>query len=350
MKKINFHSILSDFNKKDKKDKKYCSPVYLELQLLGTEDRSGYQLKNEEEAILKYGLDLTINQRKALNAVQILFAETNYQGNSCYEEIRSQKLKGIYNCPFVDVSFYAYFQAFGLSESQIKRRGKSINEALWALRALAEPFRIAYTKKVKNKTTQKIETVAVCCDLRLVDIQEMTFLERMAKAKTDEEKDKRALFLRILLSPLLIEQIKSFYVLKPYFLDEKIESVKKGATRKNSNHLLINWLLTLNLPTIRINRIKLAYKLRLDSIIKGRRQARIDSYLQEAITIAKELEFITFWDRQNDVYEFKLNPDQCSRIKKPTIPEIEELDLKDLEKKLKQELESKSFSACDYGW
>lgn len=325
-------SIFKSFNKAELENKRYKTPIYLELQLLGNEDTSNYQMKGDLSPIVNYGLDLSVNQRKALAAIQILFAQTDYKGNSIIEEIRSQKLKGFYQCPYIDVSFYAYYQAYGLSDNQIKRRGKAIEEALHGLGSLAEPFRIAYVKKVKDKATKKIETVSVCCNLRLIDIQEMRFLERMAKAKTEEEKDKRACFLRILIAPLLIEQIKTFYTLKPYFLHEKIDLVKKGASRRRSNLLLIDWLLTLNLPTIKISRVKLAYKLRLEKDIKARRQSRINNLLSEAIAIAKELDFISNGKKDdNDVYEFTLNPDQCSRIKKATQPEPEEIDVKELE-------------------
>ncbi|MGK7956618.1 MAG: hypothetical protein AB4063_15420 [Crocosphaera sp.] len=330
--KTNPQSMLKGFSKQETKDKTYKSPIYLEHQLFGNEDTHNYQMKTDLTPLVKYGLDLSFNQRKALAAIQILFAQTNYKGNSIIEEIHSQKLKGFYQCPYIDVSFYAYYQAYGLSEAQIKRRGKAVTEALHALGSLAEPFRIAYTKKVKDKSTKKVETVSICCNLRLIDLEEMYFLERMAKAKTEEEKDKRASFLRILIAPLLIEQIKSFYTLKPYFLHEKIDSVKKGASRRRSNLLLIDWLLTLNIPTVRISRIKLAYKLRLEKDIKARRQSRINNLLSEAIAIAKELNFISFWKKDdNDVYEFTLNPDQCSRIKKATPPEPEEIDAKELE-------------------
>ncbi len=70
----------------------------------------------------------------------------------------------------------------------------------------------------------------------------------------------------------------------------------------------------------------------IDSYIQARQKNRIDSYLSEAIAIAKELDFISNGKKDdNDVYEFTLNPEQCSRIKKATQPEPEEIDVKELE-------------------
>ena len=70
----------------------------------------------------------------------------------------------------------------------------------------------------------------------------------------------------------------------------------------------------------------------MEKDIKARRQSRINNLLSEAIAIAKELDFISNGKKDdNDVYEFTLNPEQCSRIKKATPPEPEEIDVKELE-------------------
>ncbi len=87
LQEIESKSRLTGFSKQETKDKKYISPIYLEQQLFGSEDTSNYQMKGDSSPIINYGLDLSVNQRKALAAVQILFAQTDYKGNSIIEEI-----------------------------------------------------------------------------------------------------------------------------------------------------------------------------------------------------------------------------------------------------------------------
>ncbi len=283
-------------------------------------------MKSDTTPLSKYGLDLTLSQRKALTAIQILLAETDYKGNNIFVDINSKKLHGNYKCPSIDVSFFDYLRIYGLSEKQIKQKGQAKKEALQALYSLEKDYRVAYTKKVKIQGTNEIKTIAVCCDIKLINVAQMTVLEEQARPIKEIEKDKRARFLRIIVGPLLLEQIKSFFTLKPYFLIEEIESVSKGASKKKSNLLFIDWLLSLNLNYIKISGENLGEKLRLESYIKARKKSIVNGLIEQAISIALKLNFIKSWKKEDNIFEFKLNPVRCSRLKKNSTPKIEEID------------------------
>lgn len=240
-------------------------------------------------------------------------------------------MHGQYQCPSIDVSFYDYLKIYGLTQEQIKG-GKRRKEALQSLYELEKTYRIAYTKKVEVKGTKEIKTIGVCCDIRLLNIAQMTILEEQSQPITEVEKDKRARFLRITIGPLFLEQIKSFYTLKPYFLFEEIESVKQGASKRKSNILFIDWLLTLNMVHIKISAENLGYKLRLDSYIKDRKKTKVNLMIEEAVKIAHNLEFIKSWKKTDNIFEFKLNPNRCSRLRNKSISKIEEIAPKELKK------------------
>lgn len=324
-------SIVQDFVKAQ--DKNYRSPVYLEKQFLGTKDTSFYLDKKNQETLKTYGLDLTITQRRALTAIQILFAETNYQGNKTFIDINSNKLHSYYKCSNLDISFYAYFKAYGLTDTEIKRRGKTVSEALNALYSLEEDFRIAYTKEVVDTRTKEVEIIAVCANIKLINIAQMVVLKKQALEISEIEKYQRAKFLRIIIGPLLLEQIKSFYTLKPYCLNEEFESIKKDSSRKRSNLLFVDWILTINLSSIKITEENLSYKLRLESLIKARQKNRVKKIILEAITIAEKLNFLKSWNynQKNNVYQFQLNPERCSRIKDNFARQKQEINIQALQ-------------------
>lgn len=323
--------IVPDFQLEQKENKYFRSPIYLEQQFFGTKNHSYFLRKNETNPLSEYGLNLKLSEKKALTVVQILLEETDYKGNDIFIDIDSPRLHGKYKCPSIDVSFYDYLKIYGLTEKQIKG-GKRRKEALQSLYELEKTYRIAYTKKVKVKSTKEIKTIAVCCDIRLLSIAQMTILEEQSRSITEVEKDNRARFLRITIGPLFLEQIKSFYTLKPYFLFQEIESVKQGASKRKSNILLIDWLLTINTIEIKISEENLGYKLRLESYIKDRKKTQVTSIIEEAIKISHNLDFIKSWKKTDNIFEFKLNPARCSRLKNKSISKTEKITPQELKK------------------
>ena len=77
----------------------------------------------------------------------------------------------------------------------------------------------------------------------------------------------------------------------------------------------IEWLLTLDKPTIKISKPNLARKLRLDYMIEQRKPALLEGRIQDALQTAKDLEYLLdFREEPIGLLILSLNPVRCQRI------------------------------------
>ena len=123
---------------------------------------------------------------------------------------------------------------------------------------------------------------------------------------------KRQTKLVIELSPLLVDQIDTFYLLKPEALHTEIKQLKAGGKAPRAVSLFIEWLLTKNSREVKISDYNLAVALRIGHMRKYRKEA----YLQEAFKTAKDLEYlIDYREEPIGLMVFTLNLERCKRVK-----------------------------------
>ena len=138
--------------------------------------------------------------------------------------------------------------------------------------------------------------------------------EEAAQVKAGQNLPHRATALEIDIGPLLVDGLADFFLLKPTTLHQEIRAVLGSRRVSRAVSLFIEWLLTVNLPKIKISRDKLATKLRLGYLIEQRKQSRIDKRLLEAIETAQELGYLLEWEEDAfGVYHFTLNPERMGR-------------------------------------
>jgi len=307
----------------------YKAGLHAELQKFG-QSRGSEQLllwQDEEEPLSVTGLDLTVSEDKALSAIQILLHRTDYQGNRPGQEIHSQAFKWSGTLPVLAVTHSDFFEAYGLDRAGDGRyRGHQAEEALQALRSLAEqPRTVFYERKHwqgEGKARRQLSDI-IEARAPLIKLTELTAYKDLEQDEAEQVKagqelpDKiRATGLLIEPSPLLVDSIQDFYLLKPTTLHREIQQLLGSRRISKTDSLFLEWLLTKNTATVRIAKEKLIARLRLSKYIEQRHREIAEARIQEAVRVAKELGYLL--DYQEDptgTLLFELSPERCSRIK-----------------------------------
>lgn len=301
-----------------------------ELQKFGqTEDQARQLMLGEDADLLEagqgvetYGLDLSVSEDKALHAIQMLLDNTNYQGNMPGEEIQSSAYKWTGYLPRLSVTYSEYYEAYGLKQAGDGRyRGAQAEEALLALKSLTETRRISYKRQRKTGTGKASRMVydVVRVTKPLISITEgfkdLDAEEADQVIAGQDLPQKRSTRLVIEVSPLLVDQIDRFYVLKPKALYTEIQDLLPGRRISRAVSLFIEWLTTLDIQEMRISRDNLAIKLRMAYLLKQRKPALLEKKLQEAFQTAKELEYLLdYREEPIGLLLFTLNPEKCKRV------------------------------------
>lgn len=308
----------------EQKGSVYRAGMYAELQKFGSKQRLTL-LDPEPEPIQVTGLDLTVSQDRALSAIQILLDRTDHQGNREGETAQAAGYRG-QQVPRLALTFSDYFEAYGLQragDGQFK--GKAREEALEALHDLAEPrWRIAYkrkrwegTGKSRRQVTDVIAPEGPVSLITLLKAYEGLEDEEVERLERGEKLTGREKGLVIDCHPILIDQIATFALLKPVGLHQEIQRLSPGKRISRTVSLFIEWLLTLNWPTMQIAEENLLEKLNLDrSYYKHRNKSRIRKQLQDAFDAALALGYLRECRQEpTGVFVFVLNPARCSRVR-----------------------------------
>ncbi len=98
-------------------------------------------------------------------------------------------------------------------------------------------------------------------------------------------------------------------------MHEDIKQVTGGRLPRATLQLL-NWLLTCDLLTVKIDESRLFEKLGLSSYVERRHTKEAEEKLQEALSIAYTLNYLTEPASQDGtgVYTLHLNSERCSRV------------------------------------
>jgi hypothetical protein len=307
----------------------YRAGMHTELQKFGRADQVRQLMLGEdletEAGVEVYGLDLSNSEDKALSAIQILLDKTNYAGNLPGDSVQMTGWKYDGFLPKLSMTFSEYYEAYGLTKRGDQYQGKQATEALQALRSLAQARRICYRRQRREVSGKRSKLVY---DVIRVTKPLISFAEGLY-GLDKEEADKavsgqdlpltRKTKLVIEISPLLVDQIDSFYLLKPYALYKEIQALLPGKRPSRATPLFIEWLLTLDLGQINIQKRTLAKKLRLDYLIEQRKPSLLDSKIQEALQTAKQLGYLLdYSEAASGLLTLVLNPDRCKRIKHKT--------------------------------
>lgn len=314
----------------------YKAGLYAELQKFGSKERdrqlSLWPTEPDEIEVTVSGLDLTVSEDKALSAIQILLSQTGYQGNRAGVLVVSEafRFKGI--LPRLEVTHSQYFEAYGLKKVGGRYKGHQVQEALDALRSLATISRFIYYERKRwtgsGKNRRQLSDIirAKTPLIKLTEIMACEGLEqeeaKRFKAGHDIPEKTRARGFEIEVSPLLVDGIDNFYIVKPTKLHKEIQELYGRKRYSRSVSLFIQWLLTKNSSTVKISKEKLAERLRMDWYIENRRRSELEAKLQEAFRVAKDLGYLLEYSEEaTGRMVFQLNPKRCFRVNSKGVEE-----------------------------
>jgi len=304
----------------------YKVSVRSELQKLGqAKDKARQLILSESPAepadIEILGLDLTVSEDKALSALQILLHRTGYQGNLQAEEVDSLAYKGHYKLPRLQFTPSEYFEAYGLRQYGSGYYGKQRKEAEEALKSLAEKPRLIIYKRASwhgnGKGRKKLYDVIRHRGpiIQLLEGYKNLEEQEAARLEAGEELPGRVTRLAVQFGPLIVDDIETFFLLKPATLHREIEKHLGAKRISRSVSLFIQWLLTMNLRTVTVAREDLARKLRLNNFIEQRKPSQLKLQLQECFETAKALEYLLEYTEDDfGMLTFRLNPERCKRL------------------------------------
>lgn len=313
----------------------YRGAMHLELQKFKQDTKTQLSLfeaagldTTEQETLLEVkGLDsLSVSEDRALSAMQILLDRTDYQGTSPAGLQYSEAFKAQFPLLELSVTYSDFFEAYGLKPSAAGKfagqyHGGQVDEALEALDSLAQPRRITYRRqrwtgegKDRRRTNDVIVEAKPLLSIAKVYV-DVSDQEASQLEAGQEPKKQRARGMLITFSPLLVDGIDDFYLLKPAALHEQILALLEKKRVSRSVSLFIQWLLTLDKQEWTISTDRLAEKLSLYYLIEARHKARLEKQLAECYRTAKALGFLLdYQDRGDGHVVLELNPEQCSRV------------------------------------
>ena len=160
------------------------------------------------------GLGLDISQDKALSAVQLLMARTDYVGNleRVYTQSPDYRWDGF--LPGLEFTVPEYLEAYGLEKDArgaFPSRQRAL--ALEALRSLCLSRRLVY-KKPRWKKGKKVYDVIVVYKPLIEMLEEHYGLEAAAAVERGEDLPGKVSLISLRPSPLLLGSLDIFHLLK----------------------------------------------------------------------------------------------------------------------------------------
>lgn len=319
----------------------YRAGMYAERQKFGPIKKQLRQLalteqvpqRQIDEWVIK-GLDLTIEQDKALSAIQAMLSRTDYQGNipGLYQSSSDYKWKGL--IPRLAFTPVEYLETYGLKPSPsgqypVRQRKKAFE----ALEALAETRRLIYKRTKYVKGQKRYDLIVVHKPLiSLIEGYENLTEAEVSAVETGKQGQERATRLVIEIGPLLLDSVDKFYLLKPTTLHQEIEDLlaeKRGKRARipRAISLFVQWLLTKNWYEVKVSRENLVDILRLEKYREQRKIKTAYDQIDESLETAEELGYLlSYTEDVFGVLTLELNPMKCSRV---VVPEEQQEDLED---------------------
>jgi len=324
-------------------------PTTLPSKQLSIFEKLGWEAKRsvKEQGVEVIGIDLSPAQRQAFNAIQTLLSRTDYKGNLPPKELNGQNGFGFRGpLPTLHFSPSQYLDAYGVKKYRTARgkeeySGEHRREALQALKDLnIKQHLFVYKRRYwvdapKGKQVERIdrlETVAPLIKI-IQGWEDLTPQEdkQLDRGEATSATDKKLHHITIRPAPIVVDQIDSYFVLKPATYLQEIRFKYPRA----SKYLLsfVDFLMAQaelrrrearnqkkrpNL-TIRRKYRTLARELRMDSWIKTRNWKQIRTRLKRCYEDAKSLGYLLDYKitpGQEEIVDLTLNPDKFEQIKK----------------------------------
>ena len=321
----------------------YRAGIYSELQKLGQDQERALQLILLEQPDLSperaevhantAGLELTVEEDKALSAVQILLDRTDYRGNLTTREAFYQEYGWTGALPRLAFTRTEFYEAYGLSRAGDGYfHGAQVDRAWDALKALAKEertllfqWKIWQTSGGKHKQVERTvvlrEPILALTQLQGFDDLTEEELSRVLDGHNVEEKEVGSVMVVQPRPILMIGLREGFFSLLPTSLYQEIEQVVGSARYSPAIPRFLRFLNTLDKNQIQIRTTTLAYKLRLDSYLRQRRRADLETRLRECLRVALETGFLLKAEEdplspaKDRLYHLTLNPERCYRLK-----------------------------------
>lgn len=297
----------------------------------------------DEHKVSIVGVDLSAAQGHALHAIQTLLEGTGYRGNLKEKELSKESNSFLFSgsLPVLRFTVPQYLEAYGLTRRKRPDREKmeflpnERAEALSTLRELAaKRFLLVYERRYWDKAgVERFDVVRTVRPLFNI-VEGWEALSRgerntvTAGGSTDETEEKlRALAIEP--SPIFVDQIEGYHVLKPANFRQEIRLLVSHASRYVYN--FAEYLMVTAEDKRRaerlgkeahpdVHRIRekvLAYKLRMDAWVKNRQWKQIRGSLTKCCETAKALGYLTGYafdtGATGDVVELHLNLEKFRR-------------------------------------
>lgn len=332
--KTSLHTELQKFGKKPKK---YQSSIFDMLDPIDEEtkkDITGYQIN-------VVGIENTQAQNQALFAIQKLLDQTGYKGNIKGNQLNSDDNSFKFNgtLPYLKFTFSDYLEAYGVNKKKTSRGKMEYNsnersESIKALNELSQKKYIFYYARKYWKDGKElfdvIKTVRPIFNIiEGYEAVEDSDINIMNTGETSDSLNEKLKVIAIEPCPILVDQIDTYFVLKPANCYEEIKLLV-GKTSKyvplfidflraevakreiNSRKNDINWTMEFNYET-------LAHKLRMEGFIKAKQTKRIKQSLEKCYKIASQLGYLinyqTIKGSNMEIEQLSLNPDKFKRVK-----------------------------------
>jgi len=337
------------------------SSIHVEAQKLGKKPplkqtelpfdglREGIQEEATKQSISVIGIDISEAQSQALHAIQALLTRTNYMGNIPGEEMKGGGLGFNFTgyLPALEFTPAEYLEAYGLEKIQTGRGkaeygGRERAQALGALVELAtKPFLFVYKRKYWLENPPKGETAGPRVDRKEV-IDTLIKIMRGWKALTGKEDEaldagrnteatnKKIGSIAIRPAPILVEDIKSYFILKDAFYAREIRALMPHASKYTTR--FVDWLMlkaeykrrAREPLVIEESLERIAWELRMGAYIKTRQFKRIRQILTNSYKIAQELgyllSFSTIQGATKELERLELNPEKFNRVRETRGP------------------------------
>lgn len=298
----------------------------------------------EERGIEVVGMDITAAENKAWFACLTLLAETDYQGNLPSRELAGQSNSFLYSgsVPVLRFETAEYLRRYGVGGRETGRRGFEFNaneraEALKALRALNDKrflfyYRRRYWTKDGREQFQVIKTVRPLLTIT-EGYEALTRAESEAviSGETSPETEQKLTTIAIEPAPIVVDQIKSYFVLKPANCYQEVKLVAPHASKyvyRLIDYLIVEAELLRRRKeplVIEISLKALAYKLRMNAWIDSRSWRQIRGSLSKCYEIAKRLGYLQSYEtvqgKTRELERLVLNPEKFRHSKTPALPE-----------------------------
>jgi len=337
------------------------SSIHVEAQKLGKKPplkqielpfdglREGIQEEATKQSISVIGIDISEAQSQALHAIQALLTRTNYMGNIPGEEMKGGGFGFNFTgyLPALEFTPAEYLEAYGLEKIQTGRGkaeygGRERAQALGALVELAtKPFLFVYKRKYWLENPPKGETAGPRVDRKEV-IDTLIKIMRGWKALTGKEDEaldagrnteatnKKIGSIAIRPAPILVEDIKSYFILKDAFYAREIRALMPHASKYTTR--FVDWLMlkaeykrrAREPLVIEESLERIAWELRMGAYIKTRQFKRIRQILTNSYKIAQELgyllSFSTIQGATKELERLELNPEKFNRVRETRGP------------------------------